>query len=201
MRLNHVRLGKTVKISDAVTFMAGDRTQAALAWPGDIIGLHNHGAIQIGDSFSEGERLQFTGIPNFAPELFRRVRTRDPLKGKQLEKGLHQLAEEGATQVFKPLSRNELVLGAVGVLQFDVVAHRLREEYRADCLYEDGNIQAARWVCGGDASALEAFRQKHVEHLAVDGGGHLTYLAPTRTNLQLTEERWPELEFRKTREH
>ena len=201
MRLSHVRLGKTVKISDAVTFMAGDRTQATCAWPGDIIGLHNHGAIQIGDSFSEGERLEFIGIPNFAPELFRRVRTRDPLKGKQLEKGLHQLAEEGATQVFKPLNRNELVVGAVGVLQFDLVAHRLREEYRADCLYEDSNIHTARWIHGGDASALEAFRRKHADHLAVDGGGHLAYLAPTRTNLQLTEERWPELEFRKTREH
>ena len=201
MRLNHVRLGKTVKVSDAVTFMAGDRTQATCAWPGDIIGLHNHGAIQIGDSFSEGERLGFIGIPNFAPELFRRVYTRDPLKGKQLEKGLQQLAEEGATQVFKPMSRNELVVGAVGVLQFDVVAHRLREEYRADCVYEDSNIHTARWIHGEDADALEAFRRRNADHLAIDGGGHLAYLAPSRTNLQLTEERWPELEFRKTREH
>ena len=182
--------------------MAGDRTQATCAWPGDIIGLHNprrHPDRRFRSA--RASAWSSPGIPNFAPELFRRVRTRDPLKSKQLEKGLHQLAEEGATQVFKPMNRNELVVGAVGVLQFDVVAHRLREEYRADCLYEDSNIHTARWIHGEDASAVEAFQRKHADHLAVDGGGHLAYLAPTRTNLQLTEERWPELEFRKTREH
>ena len=200
MRLRHVRTGKTLKISDALTFMAGDRSQAAAALPGDIIGLHNHGAIQIGDSFSEGEPLEFLGIPNFAPELFRLVRSRDPLKNKQLEKGLEQLAEEGAAQLFKPLTRNDLVVGAVGALQFDLIAHRLQEEYRADCLYEQSNISAARWVLGEDRSRLDAFRCKHAGNLAMDGGGYLAYLAPSQTNLQLTEERWPELRFRKTRE-
>ena len=201
MKLHHARLGRTVKVGDAVTFMAGERTQTEQALPGDIIGLHNHGAIQIGDSFSEGEPLKFLGVPNFAPELFRRVRTRDPLKSKQLEKGLQQLAEEGAAQLFKPLTRNELVVGAVGALQFDLIAHRLREEYRADCLYEDSGIRRVRWVAGRDAGRLDAFHRKHEDNLGLDSGGHLAYLAPTRTNLQLTEERWPELEFRKTREH
>ncbi|MEJ2087831.1 MAG: peptide chain release factor 3 [Gammaproteobacteria bacterium] len=201
MRMRHIRLNKSIKISDAVTFMAGDRVQTTLAFPGDIIGLHNHGTIQIGDVFTEGETMRFKGIPNFAPELFRRVRVRDPLKGKQLEKGLDQLAEEGASQVFKPLTRNELIVGAVGVLQFDLVSFRLRDEYRADCIYEEAPIYTARWVTCEDRKKLEEFRSRHEEQLALDGGGYLTYLAPSRANLALVEERWPEIAFSKTREH
>ncbi len=201
MRMHHVRLGKDVKIADAVTFMAGDRVRTEEAYPGDVIGLHNHGTIQIGDTFTEGERMKFQGIPNFAPELFRRVRVKDPLKTKQLEKGLDQLSEEGASQVFKPLTKNELVVGAVGALQFDLVAYRLRDEYRADCVYEDANVHTARWVYCSDAKKLEEFRSKLRDYLAIDGGGYLTYLAPSRANLQLAIERWPEVEFRKTREH
>ncbi|MBM4204239.1 MAG: peptide chain release factor 3, partial [Gammaproteobacteria bacterium] len=201
MRLRHVRLGKEVRISDAVTFMAGDRTHAEEAFAGDIIGLHNHGTIQIGDSFTEGEGLRFTGIPNFAPELFRRVRPCDPLKSKQLERGLDQLAEEGATQVFKPMRRSEFIVGAVGALQFDVVAFRLQEEYRADCIYEDASVWTARWVTCADPKKLEEFEARAVDHLARDSGGHLAYLAPTRANLMLTEERWPDVQFHKTREH
>ena len=112
MKLKHVRIGKDVVISDALTFMAGDRTHADEAYAGDIIGLHNHGTIQIGDTFTQGEDLKFTGIPNFAPELFRRIRLKDPLKQKQLLKGLVQLSEEGAVQVFRPLSNNDLIVGA-----------------------------------------------------------------------------------------
>ena len=201
MRMRHVRIGKDVKVADAVTFMAGDRVRTEEAFPGDVIGLHNHGTIQIGDTFTSGEDLKFKGIPNFAPELFRRVRVKDPLKTKQLEKGLDQLSEEGASQVFKPLSRNELVVGAVGTLQFDLVAYRLRDEYRADCVYESANIYTARWVRSTDARKLAEFRSKLADQLAVDGGGHLTFLATSRANLQLAEERWPEIEFRKTREH
>jgi peptide chain release factor 3 len=201
MRLAQVRTGKEVRIADAVTFMAGDRVQAEEAWPGDIIGLHNHGTIQIGDTFTDGEALKFTGIPNFAPELFRRVRPRDPLRSKQLEKGLRQLAEEGAMQVFRPLDRNELIVGAVGTLQFDVVAYRLRDEYKADPVYEPSQVWTARWVEADDPRTLEAFRRKVGEHLALDGGDHLTYLAPSRANLQLIQERHPEVRFRSTREH
>jgi len=201
MKLRHVRLGKDIKVTDAVTFMAGDRVQAEEAYPGDIIGLHNHGTIQIGDAFTEGEVLRFKGVPNFAPELFRRVRVRDPLKSKQLEKGLDELAEEGASQVFRPLTRNDVIVGAVGVLQFDVVAYRLKDEYRADCVYEDANIFSARWVSSNDPKQLADFRKKHAEQLAVDGGGYLTYLATSRANLTLVEERWPDIRFAKTREH
>jgi peptide chain release factor 3 len=201
MRMKHVRLGKDVRIADAVTFMAGDRVQAEEAWAGDIIGLHNHGTIQIGDTFSEGEALKFTGVPNFAPELFRRVRPKDPLRSKQLEKGLRQLAEEGAMQVFRPLDSNELIVGAVGTLQFDVVAYRLQDEYKADCVYEPTNVFTARWVEAEDRRELEQFRKKLSEHLALDGGDHLTYLARSRANLQLVQERHPEIAFRATREH
>ena len=134
MKLHHVRLGKEIKIPNALTFLAQDRDSVEEAWPGDIIGVHNHGTIAIGDSFTEGEALQFTGIPNFAPELFRRALLRDPLKLKALQKGLTQLSEEGATQFFRPLLSNELILGAVGMLQFEVVAYRLKHEYNVEAI-------------------------------------------------------------------
>ncbi|MGA0806000.1 MAG: peptide chain release factor 3 [Pseudohongiellaceae bacterium] len=200
MKMKHVRLGKDVRISDAVTFIAGDREQAEYAVSGDIVGLHNHGTIQIGDTFTTGEDLHYTGIPHFAPELFRRIRLKDPLKLKQLQKGLTQLSEEGSTQVFMPLRNNDLIVGAVGVLQFEVVAFRLKDEYSVDCSYEPVSINTVRWV-EGDNAKLEEFRRKAYENLAIDGGGHLTYLAPTRVNLSLTEERWPDLHFFSTREH
>jgi peptide chain release factor 3 len=201
MKLRHVRTGKDVVIANAVTFMAAEREQAEEAWPGDILGLHNHGTIQIGDTFTQGEEMQFTGIPYFAPELFRRVRLRDPLKMKALSKGLQQLSEEGATQLFRPLSNNDLILGAVGVLQFDVVAHRLKGEYSVDCSYEAVQVYTARWVYCSNAKKLEEFKHKAALNLALDGSGGLTYIAPTRVNLDLTMERWPDIEFKSTREH
>ena len=201
MKLFHVRTGKEVRIADALTFFAAEREHLEEAWAGDIIGLHNHGTIQIGDTFTEGEKIGFTGIPHFAPELFRRVRLKDPLKSKQLRQGLQELAEEGATQVFFPERNNDIILGAVGVLQFDVVAERLKQEYKVECIYEPVNVWSARWVESGDRKKLDEFSKKATENLAVDGGGHLTCLAPTRVNLSLTEERWPEIQFRATREH
>ncbi|HLS84414.1 MAG TPA: peptide chain release factor 3 [Arenimonas sp.] len=201
MKAFHVRSGKEVKLANALTFMASDREIADTAWPGDVIGLHNHGTISIGDTFSAGEALFFTGIPNFAPELFRRARLRDPLKLKQLQKGLAQLSEEGATQFFRPLMSNDLILGAVGMLQFDVVAYRLKNEYGVDASFEPVQVATARWVRGGSEKKLEEFREKNAMNLAEDGAGQLVYLAPTRVNLQLTVERWPDFEFAATREH
>lgn len=201
MKMRHVRLGKDVKIADAVSFLAGDRSLVQEAVSGDIIGLHNHGTIQIGDTFTSGEELKFTGIPHFAPELFRRIRLSDPMKSKQLQKGLQQLSEEGSTQVFMPQRNSDLIVGAVGVLQFDVVAYRLKDEYKVDAIYEPINVYTARWVDCDDAKAFEEFKRKCADNLAIDGGGHLTYLAPTRVNLSLTEERHPEVRFRATREH
>ena len=201
MKVRHTRIGKDVRISDAVTFLAGDRASAEEAYPGDILGLHNHGTIQIGDTFTEGENLQFKGIPHFAPELFRRVRLKDPLKAKQLQKGLTQLSEEGATQVFMPHKNNDLIVGAVGVLQFDVVAFRLLDEYKAEAVYEKITVHTARWIRCADTKILSDFKKKAHEHLADDGGGYLTYLAPSRANLQLMQERWPDIQFLETREH
>jgi peptide chain release factor 3 len=201
MKMRHVRIGKEVRIADAVTFKAGERVLVEEAVSGDIIGLHNHGTIQIGDTFTDGEELSFTGIPYFAPELFRRIRLRDPMKSKQLQKGLRQLSEEGSTQVFAPLTSSDLIVGAVGQLQFDVVAYRLQDEYKVEALYEPVSVYTARWVDCADPRKLEEFRKKAAEHLSVDGGGHLTYLAPTRVNLSLMEERWPDINFRATREH
>ncbi|GAB3728858.1 peptide chain release factor 3 [Luteimonas pelagia] len=201
MKAFHVRTGKDVKLANALTFMASDREIAQDAWPGDVIGIHNHGTISIGDSFSEGEALHFTGIPNFAPELFRRARLRDPLKLKQLQKGLAQLSEEGATQFFRPMMSNDLILGAVGMLQFDVVAYRLKDEYGVEASFEPVQVATARWVKGGDARKREEFRDKNAMNLALDAAGQLVYLAPTRVNLQLAQERWPDLRFEATREH
>lgn len=201
MKMYHVRLRKQQMVNNALTFMAGQREQAEGAIAGDIIGLHNHGTIQIGDTFTEGENLKFIGIPNFAPELFRLVRLKDPLKQKALHKGLMQLSEEGATQLFRPLKNNELILGVVGVLQFDVVAHRLKHEYNVDCVYEAVNTVAARWVTAEDAVLLESFKVEQSRYLALDGADYLTYLAPSRVNLEITMEQWPGIQFHETREH
>ncbi len=200
-KLWQVRTQKPFAVNQAVTFLASNREQVEEAYSGDIIGIYNHGGIQIGDTFTEGENLKFTGIPNFAPELFRRVRLKDPLKAKALQKGLIQLSEEGATQVFRPMINNDLILGAVGVLQFDVVAFRLLSEYGVECVYENINVVAARWVYAKDNKALKTLEDKAQEYLALDGADHLTYLAPTRVNLQLAEERYREVSFRATREH
>ncbi len=201
MRMLHVRSGKEMKIADAITFMAADRVHADKAYAGDIIGLHNHGTINIGDSFSEGETLRFIGIPNFAPEIFRRAVLKDPLRLKALQKGLAQLCEEGATQLFKPRRNNDLILGAVGQLQFEVVAHRLLDEYKVECQFEAINVATARWVICEDPKMLAEFERKAHDNLAVDHGDSLVYIAPTRVNLSLTEERWPDIRFMQTRDH
>lgn len=201
MKVKHLRIGKDILLSNALTFMASDRVHAAEAFAGDIIGLHNHGTIRIGDTFTEGEVLKFTGVPNFAPELFRVVRLKDPLKSKALLKGLIELSEEGATQIFRPIGRSDLILGAVGVLQFDVVAHRLKHEYNVQCVYDAVNISCARWVYSDDEKAMAEFKRKAEDYLALDGGEALMYLAPTRVNLTLAEERYPNIRFVTTREH
>ena len=199
MKMRHTRIGKDVRVSDALTFLAGDRALLEEAYAGDIIGLHNHGSIRIGDTFTAGEDVRFTGIPNFAPELFKRIRLKDPLKMKQLQKGLIQLSEEGAVQVFRPLINNDLIVGAVGVLQFDVVVARLKAEYNVDAIYEHVSVATARWVYGDDRK-VDEFRRKAQANLALDGGDNLTYIAPTMVNLSLALERYPDINFTATRE-
>jgi peptide chain release factor 3 len=200
LRLVHARTGREFRLQQALTFLASEREAAEEAWAGDVIGIHNHGTIAIGDSFSEGETLNFLGIPHFAPELFRRVRLKDPLKSKQLAKGLAQLSEEGATQFFRPLIGNELVLGAVGPLQFEVTAYRLRHEYGVEAVFEPLAAHCARWV-SGEPAAIERLREKALPQLYLDAAGRLVYLAPTRVNLELTMERFPELRFAATQEY
>ncbi|MEE8342754.1 MAG: peptide chain release factor 3, partial [Gammaproteobacteria bacterium] len=180
MRMRHVRIGRDIQVANAMTFLASDREHVETAFPGDIIGLHNHGTIRIGDTFSQGENLKFTGIPSFAPELFRRAILKDPLRLKALQKGLDQLCEEGATQLFRPLKNNNLILGAVGVLQFDVVAYRLQNEYGVDCVFENVQVATARWVECDDSKELDRFRKKAFENLAVDQSEELVYIAPTQ---------------------
>jgi peptide chain release factor 3 len=202
MKVKHLRLNRDIKVSTVVTFMASSREQVEEAYAGDIIGLPNHGNMQIGDSFSEGELLQFTGIPYFAPDFFRVARIRNPLKIKQLHKGLQQLGEEGAVQVFKPVNNSDLILGAVGVLQFEVVASRLLNEYGVDAVFEGTSISSARWVSCDDKKMMAEFEKSSAGHnLAHDAAGNLAYLASSGVNLRLTQERWPGVTFHATREH
>jgi peptide chain release factor 3 len=201
MKMRHVRIKKDMMVNNAITFMAGERKRADEAQAGDIIGLYNHGTIQIGDTFTQGEDLQFTGIPNFAPELFRLVVLKDPMKQKALLKGLEQLSQEGATQLFRPLRNNDLILGAVGMLQFDVVAYRLANEYKVNCTFTNVDTVTARWITCEDPKMLEKFIAQNQHCLAKDGGGYLTYLAPSRFSLQIAQEKWAEVSFSETREH
>jgi peptide chain release factor 3 len=201
MGLHSVRLGGPVRVSQALTFMAKDREAVDEAFPGDIIGLHNYGTIAIGDTFSEGETLRYSGVPNFAPDLFRRVVLKDPLKAKQLNKGLDQLCEEGATQVYRPLSNNDIILGAVGELQFEVTQFRLKDEYSVEAALEPVTVHSARWVAANDPKKLKDFQDKNDSRLAKDHFGDLVYLASSAVNLQLAQERFPDVRFTQTRDH
>jgi peptide chain release factor 3 len=209
MKAHHVRLGRDVAMSNALAFLARSRELVEEAWPGDIIGVPNHGTIKIGDSFSGGTKLRYTGIPSFAPELFRRVILKTPLKAKALAKGLRQLSEEGAIQVFKPLLGATWVVGAVGQLQLEVMKHRLLDEYSVEAVYEGVEFTTARWVTPRHEDhgkqeldkVMANFRRKCEENLYIDGHEDLVYLAPNKWNLSKTEERFPELRFEATREH
>ncbi|MFM9912843.1 MAG: peptide chain release factor 3 [Methylophilaceae bacterium] len=199
MKVKQVSTDKIMAVNNAITFMAQDRNTTDEAYAGDIIGIPNHGTVKLGDAFTEGEDLKFTGIPSFAPEHFRRARIKNPLKMKQLQKGLHQLAEEGASQLFRPLQSNDLILGAVGTLQFDVVAHRLEFEYGVDVVFEPFDCSTARWLRGKDAD-LKAIADKYGYNVALDGADDYVYLAPNRVNLAMAQERYPDIEFLETRE-
>jgi peptide chain release factor 3 len=201
MRVRHHRLGKEITISNPIIFMAQDRSSVEEAWPGDIIGIHNHGTIKIGDAFSDKEPVKFTGIPNFAPEHFRRVRLTSPLKAKQLQKGLTQLSEEGAIQVFRPLLGGAFILGAVGALQFDVTVMRLKSEYGVDAVYDPVDFGAARWIHCDDKKRLKEFEKAHRANLALDAEENLTFLAANEWRLDFVMEQWPDITFLKTREH
>ncbi len=201
MKVKHHRIGKDIKISNATIFMAQERSNVETAFPGDIIGIHNHGTIKIGDTFTSKEPLKFLGIPSFAPEYFRRVVLKDPMKAKSLQKGLTQLSEEGAIQVFKPLIGNLYIIGAVGILQFDVTMARLKAEYNVNAEYETVDLSVARWVTCENEQILKEFKNKNESNLTLDAEGWLTFLTTTVYQLGFTMEEWPDIQFHKTREH
>jgi peptide chain release factor 3 len=200
MKVVHHRIHKEVSLANATIFMARERENVEEAFPGDIIGIHNHGTIKIGDAFSEKEPLKFTGIPNFAPDHFRRVILKNPLKTKQLQKGLIQLGEEGAVQVFRPLTSNDYLLGVVGLLQFDITMARLKSEYGVDAVYEPVDYKVARWVDCGDPKKMIEFEKKNSAFMARDSEGKLAFLATSEWELGFHMEKWPDISFFKTRE-
>ena len=201
MRVMHHRIGKEVSLANATIFMAQDRTNVEEAYPGDIIGLHNHGTIKVGDTFTQKEPLKFTGIPHFAPEHFCRVRLKDPLRMKHLQKGLMQLSEEGAIQVFRPVWGSDNILGAVGALQFDVTMARLKDEYSVYADYEKADYAAARWVTCDDPAEMKKFMDYNAAKLAYDAADTLAYLLTSNYDLRLTQERHPKIQFHPLREH
>lgn len=205
MKALHVRSGKTLALNNPVLFLARERELAEEAYPGDILGIPNHGNLNIGDALTEGENLHFTGIPSFAPELFQRVVLTDPMKTKQLKKALEQLAQEGASQIFKPLNGGDWIIGVVGQLQFDVIAARLKEEYGVQGRFEPVAYRTARWVMlpetmKEDSDTFRNFREKNLHNLCEDVYGALTYLAPNDWHLGRIQEDFPVFTFTKTRE-
>ena len=201
MKVMHHRIGREVSLGNATILMAQDRENVEEAYPGDIIGIHNHGTIKIGDTFTEKEPLRFSGIPSFAPQHFRVIRIKNPMKTKQLAKGLLHLAEEGAIQVFKPVNSSEYILGAVGVLQFEVTAARLLTEYGAETVYESSRYVTARWVSSDDPKQMKEFEQKNSSSLAYNAEGQLTFLAPSEWHLERAMKDFPKVVFNKTIEY
>ncbi len=201
MKVRHHRINKDIQISSPIIFMAQDRTGVEEAWPGDIIGIHNHGTIKIGDTLSTREELKFTGIPNFAPEFFQRVILKNPLKSKQLEKGLLQLTEEGAIQLFRPASGRDYILGAVGALQFDVTAARLASEYSVEASYQPLDFSAVRWISSSNSKKIKEFRQRYFTSLVEDIEGFPAMLFANKWRLDRTREEWPDINFMEVREH
>ena len=201
MRLKVVRSGKELRPNTVVSFMSQRRELLDTAFAGDIIGIPNHGILQLGDTLTEGEALQFTGLPFFAPEMFRAVEVADPLRSKQLRAGLTQLGEEGAIQVFRPIAGSLLLLGAVGQLQFEVVAHRLEHEYGVKARIMASNFNLARWVTSEDPQELKKFIDANAHRVALDAVDAPTLLVDHSATLRAVEQQWPKIKFHALREH
>ncbi len=202
MRLKVARTNKEIRPNNVVSFLSQRRDLLEEAYAGDIIGIPNHGVLQLGDVLTEGESLQFTGLPFFAPELFQAVEVKDPLRTKQLRIGLTQLGEEGAIQVFRPhLTSGVLLLGAVGQLQFEVVAHRLRTEYNVDARLSPSRYNLARWVTATDEKAMKKFLETNAANIAYDVVDAIAFLASSPAQLRVAQELNPGIEFHAMREH
>jgi peptide chain release factor 3 len=201
MKATLVRTGKDVKTASAMSFLSQRREILDDAYPGDIIGIPNRGLLQLGDTLTEGEKIQFTGLPFFAPEIFHTVEVADPMRNKQLRVGLQQLGEEGAIQVFRPLQGGPLLLGAVGPLQLDVVAHRLEGEYQARARMTPSSYRLARWVTAADAAELQRFIDANAYRVAYDVVDAPAVLYTHVSELKAARELWPAIEFHTMREH
>src|SRR5579862_5138068 len=199
MKLKNLRTARLLSVQNPVLFLARDRNLAEEAWPGDILGIPNHGTLRVGDTLTEGEDLRITGIPSFAPEILRRVRLEDPMKQKHLRRALEQLAEEGVTRVFKPLVGGDWIVGVVGPLQLEVLAARIKAEYDLGVRFEQGLYETARWV-SGDAAELKRFEDGNRSAIAEDHDGVPVFLARNDWDLERMTKDWPGLTFSATRE-
>jgi peptide chain release factor 3 len=200
MKLRQTRTGKALSIQNPIFFFAQERELAEEALPGDIIGIPNHGTLRVGDTLAEGEDVRFTGIPSFAPEILRRVRLEDPMRAKQMRRALEDLAEEGVTQVFRPVIGTGWIVGVVGQLQLDVLASRIATEYKVPVGFEPAPYETARWVAGDDRAEVKRFIERHRGSLAEDRDDAPVFLARNAWELNRTMQEWPKLRFLTTRE-
>jgi peptide chain release factor 3 len=200
MKLKQTATGRTISVHNPIFFFAQERELADEALAGDIIGIPNHGTLRVGDSLTDGEAVRFTGIPNFAPEILRRVRLDDPMRAKQLRRALDDLAEEGVTQVFRPVSGAPWIIGVVGQLQLDVLQSRMECEYRIALGFETAPYETARWIASDDATALKRFLDRHRDTVAEDRDGAPVFLARNAWALNRTMSDWPDIRFAPTRE-
>jgi len=196
----HIRKDKKIKFSNPTAFMASKKSIVEEAFPGDIVGLYDSGNFKIGDSLTEGEKLHFKGIPSFSPEQFRYVNNMDPMKSKQLEKGLDQLMDEGVAKMFKTETTGRIIIGTVGALQFDVIQYRLQHEYGALVGYEHVGLNKACWITYDDIEAFKDFRKKRMRDLARDKDGNLVFLAESAWSLKMAQENHPDIDFNFTSE-
>lgn len=196
----HVRQGKQMKFSSPTAFMADKKSIIDEAYPGDVIGLHDSGNFKIGDTLTEGENLHFKGIPSFSPELFKYVENADPMKSKQLAKGLEQLMDEGVAQLFTNKSNNRKIIGTVGALQFEVLQHRLLHEYGASCRYEPISLYKACWMVSSNNAQLEDFKKRKYQYIAEDKYGRDVFLADSSYALSMAQEKFPDIKFHFTSE-
>ncbi len=200
MKLIHSRTGKPMAIQAPIFFFAQDRSLAEEAYPGDIIGIPNHGTLRVGDTLTEGEKLRFTGIPDFAPEILRRIRLADPMKAKQLKKALEDLAEEGVTQVFRPINGSDWIIGVVGMLQLDVLQSRIEQEYNVPIAFESAPFDTARWIFSEDTARLKFFIDVNKSAMSEDREGAPVYMVRNAWELNRMKENFPDVTFSATRE-
>ena len=200
MKLKQVRTGKQIAVHNPIFFFAQERATTDEAWPGDVIGVPNHGTLRVGDALVEGADVRFTGLPSFAPEILRRVRLGDPMRAKHLQKALEDLAEEGVTQVFRPNIGSAWIVGVVGALQLDVLQTRLEAEYNLPIDFEPSPYVMARWVGSDDKAELTKFVDQNKNALGTDRDGSPVFMARNAWDLNRMEQDWPKIRFTATRE-